>query len=119
MPFYRVKLQQGKRTVTEHIEAKSLTSLLTFFEYVTTMKVAEVLKVEYLNPSDIIPIDDFNYDSLFKTFAVNDVTNTSRQFILHNIKKTVTDDELFNKIFECLEVSGGSIASCHSTLRKM
>jgi hypothetical protein len=118
MPLYRVQLKQGKRTLVEHIEAKNLTSLLAFYDYITTMKVSEVLKVEYLAPTDIIPIDDFVYNSLFKTFAKSSLSSKSKQFIFHNIKKTVNENELASKIIECLEVDNEPIGSIFATLMK-
>jgi len=118
MPLYRVQLKQGKRTLVEHVEAKSLSSLLAFFDYITTMKVSEVLKVEYTNPSDLIPVDDFVYDSLFKTIAKTESTGVSRQFIFHNIKKTVSEKELFLKMRECLEVNNQAIYSIYASLTK-
>lgn len=117
MPLYRVKLQQGKRTLTEHIEAKSLSDLLAFFDYVSTMKVAEVLKVEYTNPSSVIPVDDFNYHSLFKTFAKTS-TGMSKQFIFHNIKKTVNENEMYAKMIQHLEVGNQPIDSIFCALYK-
>ena len=118
MPLYRIQLKQGKRTVVEYVEGKSVTALLTFFEYITTMKVTEILRVEYSAPEDtIIPIDDFVYDGLFKVFVKND-QRSSKQFIFHNIKKTVNDTELFAKMVECLEVGNLPITSCFSPLRK-
>jgi hypothetical protein len=119
MPLFRVKLSQGSRTVVENVEAKSLTALLDFYQFITTMEVREVLKVEYLNPSEVIPIDDFNYDPLIKVMAKSDTVRKSRQFIFHNIKKTVSDEELFLKMSQCLEVAGSNIDSCFAPLRKM
>ena len=119
MPLFRVKLSQGKRSIVENTEAKSLQHLLDFYSYITTMEVREVLRVEYINPSDVIPIDDFNYDSLFKVMAKSDTLRRSRQFIFHNIKKTRSDQEVFNKMVECLEVSGSHIDSCFAPLRKL
>lgn len=119
MPLFRVKLSQGKRSIVENVEAKSLDHLLDFYSYITTMEVREVLRVEYINPSESIPVDDFNYDSLLKVMAKNDSFRRSRQFIFHNIKKTRTDEQIFLKMTECLEVSGGKIDSCFAPLRKL
>lgn len=119
MPVFRVKLSQGGRSIVENTEAKSLQHLLDFYSYITTMEVREVLRLEYTNPSETIPVDDFNYDPLLKIMAKNDASRRSRQFIFHNIKKTRSDEEVFLKMSECLEVSGGHIDSCFAPLRKM
>lgn len=119
MPLYKVKLSQGKRSIIESIEAKSLPHLLDFYSYITTMEVREVSKIEYLNPSDVIPDDDFNYDSLMKVVAKSDSLRKSKQFIFHNLKKTRSDQEVFNKMIECLEVSGTHIDSLFASLRKL
>lgn len=118
MPIFRVKLSQGARSIVENTEAKSLQHLLDFYSYITTMEVREVLRLEYTNPSDAIPIDDFNYHPLFKVMAKSDTLRRSRQFIFHNIKPTRSDEEIFQKMVECLEVSGSHIDSCFSPLRK-
>lgn len=117
MPLYKIQLKQGKRTLVEYVEGKSVASLLAFYEFITTMKVTEILEVKYLYEGDVIPVDDFVYDGLFKVFAKTD-QRTSKQFIFHNIKKTVNDTELFTKMVECLEVGNLPITSCFSPLRK-
>lgn len=118
MPQYQVSLVQGSNSVTEYIEAKNLAALLDFYQYASTMEVKKVLKVEYVNPSSVYPIDDFNYEKLMKVTARAESTGRSRQFIFHHLKKTVSDEELYAKMKECLEVGGASISSMYSPLRK-
>lgn len=118
MPLFRVQLKQGKRTIVENVEAKSLDALLAFYQAITTMEVKEVLRVEYLNPSETVPIDDFNYQSLVKTIATDKETRRSRQFIFHNVKNSISEQELYSLMRTYLEVSGGSIDSITGTLFK-
>jgi glutathione peroxidase-family protein len=118
MPVFQVKLAQGKRSLNEEVEAKSLESLLSFYETCTTMKVMEVRKIVFVAPSDVRPIDDNNYNSLFKTFAKNDTTGISRQFIFHNLKKTKNENEIFAMMKECFEVNGAHIDTIYSSLFK-
>ena len=120
MPLYRVQLKQGSNTKVNHIEAKSVSSVIDFYSAVTTMKLTEVLKVEYQAPNNNIPIDDFNYIKMFKGMVKNDVgeDKISKQIIVHNIKKTVSEDELFNLIKLHLEISSKKITGIYSGLFK-
>ena len=94
MPKYRVQLKQGQRTIVDHIEAKSVSDCLAFYENLTTMKVTEILKVEYEAPkTSIIPIDDFNYYQIFKGYLHTD-TRQSKQVILHNIKLSKREKDI-------------------------
>lgn len=109
MPKYKVQLKQGSRTVVNQIEAKSVESVVTFFETLTTMKVSEVLEVKYSNitkPS----VDDFNYFKQFKAFLKNDNRETI-QVYLQNFKtnKTEKDFEILAK--EHLQIASKSVDS--------
>ena len=109
MPKYRVQLKQGKRTITEYIEAKDLNSLLAFYNTISTMQVSGVLKVEYENKS-LPPVDDFNYYSIVKVFARNN-NRQAKQFIFHNVKPSVSETDLINAIKSNLEINGFSVDS--------
>ena len=78
MPKYKIQLKQGKRTVTAHGEFKSVQHLLAHYTKISTMKVTEVLRIEYQDETTP-PIDDFNYRSQFKGFLKNDNTRQSKR----------------------------------------
>ena len=118
MSIYRVQLKQGQRTIVETVEASSVDNVVSFFNTVSTMKLTEVLEVKYLASDNIIPPDDFNYTKLFKCFVKNTSTNISRQLILHNIKNTVSDVELFQYIKQYLDVNSLKIDSINGALFK-
>ena len=121
MAIYRVQLKQGKRTIVETVEASNVSNIVSFYEAVSTMKLTEVLKVEYLASDNIIPADDFNYTSLFKCFVghIDDAgSKVTRQLILHNIKNTVSETELYSKIKQYLEVNSLSVNSINGALFK-
>lgn len=118
MPLFHVKLAQGKRSLNEEVEAKSLASLLEFYEAITTMKVMEVREIVYVSPTETRPVDDMQYMSLFKAFAKNDTTGISRQFIFHNIKKTKSSNEVFEMMKLCLEVNNQRIDAIYCDLFK-
>lgn len=120
MPQYKVQLKQGSRTIVEYIECSSVASALSFFESVTTMKVTEILKIEYQAPENtIIPNDDFQYRKIYKAFIKDTTTNQSRQVIFHNIKLTVNENELANYIMAYLEIEGLKADSVYCSLFKM
>jgi len=119
MPYYKVQLKQGQRTIVEHIEAKDTSSILAFFEEISTMKVSEILRIEYQMPeSSTIPIDDFLYTKLYKSFIKNTDTNISRQIVVHNIKKSKNEKDVANAIRTFLEVGGLRIDSVFTSLMK-
>jgi len=118
MPLYRVQLKQGSRTIVNHIEAKSLNDLLSFYDRVSTMKVTEVLEVVYQNNHDI-PIDDFNYKKLFKGYIRNHSSHKSKQIILHNLKPTINEDDLYSAIKAHLEIDGLVVDSVYCSLFKL
>lgn len=116
MPLYRVQLKQGRRTVTNHIEAKSVADCVQFFETLTTMQVSEVLKVEYVNET-LPPVDDFNYFSLYKGIIKN-TQNMSKQIVLNNVKLTKNENDIYMACKTHLEVGGLNIESSYSSLFK-
>lgn len=117
MPKYRLRLQQGSRTIVNHIEAKSVQAVLDLFNTLTTMQVSEILKIEYTDDT-LPPVDDFLYYPLAKFFVSNEQSGKSTQIVLHNIKMTKNTDEIAAKAKECLEVQTLNIDSCHSFLMK-
>lgn len=121
MSIYRVQLKQGKRTIVETVEASNVANIVSFYEAVSTMKLTEVLKIEYIASDNLIPVDDFQYTSLFKCFVGHKSdtgSKVTRQLILHNIKNTVSENELFSYIKQYLEVDNLSINSINGGLFK-
>lgn len=116
MPLYRVQLKQGRRTITNHIEAKSVTACLDFFNSITTMQVSEILKIEYFNES-IPPVDDFGYFSVFKGILKNS-TRMSKQIVINNVKLTKNENDIFLACETHLDVGGQSVQSITSSLFK-
>ena len=94
MPFYRVQLKQGSRTIVNHLEADNWEDILNFYRAVSTMQVSEILEVKYKDETKP-PIDDFNYKKLFKGFIRNEDARVSRQIIIHNIKKSVNIKDMY------------------------
>lgn len=119
MPNYKVQLKQGSRTIVEYIEATSVASVLEFYNQVTTMKVTEVLRVEYEVPEDsIIPPDDFQYRKIYKALIKDTASNKSRQIILHNIKLTKTEVDLAAIIKTIVKIEGAGVDSVYCSLMK-
>lgn len=119
MPKYRIQLKQGKRTIVENQEFKSVTHALDFYNNISTMKVTEILKIEYEDEVSTIPLDDFNYKSLFKGFIKNDASKCSRQVILHNIKNTKSDLDVFDAIKLNMDIGSLSVDSVYCSLFKV
>ena len=118
MPMYRVQLKQGSRTIVNHIEADNWEDVLNFFNAISTMKVSEILEVRYSDDARP-PIDDFNYKKLFKGIIRSSEARVSRQIILHNIKNSVTLDELANYIKQYLKIEGKRVDGVLTTLFKI
>jgi len=117
MPMFRVQLKQGSRTIVNHLEADSWEDILSFYNAVSTMKVSEILEVKYSDDKQP-PIDDFNYKRLFKGIVRSEDLKISRQIILHNIKKSISVDELANYIKSYLKIRGNKIDGVLTTLFK-
>lgn len=109
MPIYRVQLKQGRRTITNQVEAKSVASCLAFFNEITTMKVSEILEVRYTDDTHS-PIDDFNYFSIFKGFIKNSV-GMARQVIINNVKLSKNETDIALACKTHLDVGGVSVDS--------
>lgn len=116
MPRYRVQLKQGSRTITNHIEAKSVTACLAFFDVITTMKVSEILKIEFTDGTHS-PIDDFNYFSVYKGFVKNNI-GASKQIVINNVKLTKNETDIAMACKEYLDVGGVSVQSITASLFK-
>ena len=117
MPKYRVQLKQGSKTYVEHIEAKSVQSVLDFFALLSTAKVTEILKLEYEDTTKQ-PVDDMNYYPVCKLMLANSEKHVSRQVIIHNVKSTKSIDDVLTAAKQHLEVSGFSVTSSYSSLLK-
>lgn len=118
MPNYQVQLKQGKNIKVVNVESSSSAKVLEFFSLISTMKVTEIREVVYTSPSDVIPMDDFNYHSVVKTFAKNKSAGVSKDFLFNNIKKTFDEQELFMAMREYLTIDGLHIDSIYSTIFK-
>ena len=109
MPRYKVQLKQGSRTIVNQIEAKSVESVVTFFETLTTMIVTEVLELKY--QKDVRPpVDDFNYYKQFKAF----IKNNDKQMVqvyLSNFKKNKNENDFESLAKEHLEISSRPVSS--------
>lgn len=117
MPKYRVQLKQGSRTIVNHIEAKNVTAVLSLFNTLTTMKVSEILKVEYSDDT-LPPSDDMNYYPLAKFIAKNEETRKSMQVVLHNIKLTKNSTDIDQAIRQFIEIDGLNVDSTYCGLFK-
>lgn len=116
MPIYKVQLKQGRRTIVNQIEAKSVNDAVQFFEKITTMKVSEVLELKYyseLKP----PIDDFNYNSLYKGIVKNN-QKFSKQIVLNNVNLNKNEDDIYQACIQHLEVGTLKVESIVSSLFK-
>lgn len=116
MPLYRVQLKQGRRTITNQIEAKSVADCLAFFNEITTMKVSEILKIEYSDDTHA-PIDDFNYWALFKGI-IKTKERMSKQIVINNIKLNKNEGDIAQACKLHLEVGGFNIESVVTGLFK-
>ena len=117
MPKYRVQLKQGSRTIVNQVEAKSVQAVLDLFNTLTTMKVSEVLKIEFSDDT-LPPIDDMIYYPLVKFMAKNDTSRKTHQVTLHNVKMTKNELEIDLKIKECLEIDNLIVDSTYCGLFK-
>ncbi len=117
MPKYRVQVKQGSKTMVQHIEAKSVDSVLAFYNTLSTARVTEILKVEY-EDSRTPPVDDFQYNSLCKIMIANTSSNISKQVIINNLKITKDENDIVAACKAYLEIDGLSVNSCYSCLVK-
>ncbi|MFA6195655.1 MAG: hypothetical protein WC656_03310 [Sulfurimonas sp.] len=117
MPKYRIQQKQGKRTLVTHGEFKSVTACLTHFNTISTMKVTEILKVEYEDETTP-PIDDYVYQSLFKGIITDSSNRQSKQVIFHNIKLTQSENDIYNSCIAHMEINNHSVDGGMCTLFK-
>lgn len=118
MSYYKVQLKQGSRTIIEHVEAAGTAQILNFYSLVSTMKVTEILKIEYQASDNVIPVDDFNYTKIYKGFVKNIETNIGTQYIVHNIKPTINENEIADAIMANFKIDGLKIDSVYCSLMK-
>ena len=116
MPQYRVQLKQGRRTITNHLEAKSVADCLAFFQTMTTMQVSEILEIKYEDNSTP-PVDDFGYWAIYKGIVKNDA-RASRQIILNNVKLSKNEKDIALACRTHLEVLGLNVDSVMTSLFK-
>ena len=117
MSKYKIQLKQGKRTLVAHGEFKSVQHALNHYNTISTMKVSEILKVEY-EDSTTPPIDDFNYQSLFKGFIKNNTSRKTKQVIFHNIKNTKNENDIYISCTANMEIDSLNVDSVTATLFK-
>lgn len=118
MPKYKIQLKQGKRTIVAHGEFKSVAHCKAHYEAISTMKVTEILKIEYEYTGDVIPQDDFQYRSLYKGYIKNEGVRKSKQVIFNNIKLSVNENDIKNSCVQNMEIDGVSVESLTSSLFK-
>ncbi len=117
MPKYKIQLKQGKRTIVAHGEFKNVSAVLAHYNRISTMKVSEILRVEY-EDTTTPPVDDFNYRSLFKGIVKNKDLRKSKQVIFNNIKMSINENDIYNSCMLNMEIDGAKIDSGLATLFK-
>lgn len=117
MPKYKIQLKQGKVTRVAHGEFKNISACLAHYNTISTMKVTEILRVEYEDTSTP-PVDDYNYRSLFKGYINNSDTRKSKQVIFHNLKLSVGENDVYNSCISNMEIEGSSVDSVACALFK-
>lgn len=115
MPLFKITQQQGNRVITSQLEAKSLSDLQAFLTAVSTAKIKYIYEVHYEDDLSNSPIDDFNYFKQYKAFCKN-ANRRSKQVLIHNLKKTMTESKLSNLIKTHLEVGGMKIEQVSCSL---
>ena len=118
MPLYRVQLKQGSRTIVNHIEAKSVSNVLGFFNKISTMQVSEILEIKYQDKTTP-PIDDFNYKKLFKGFIRNEEAGISKQIVIQNIKKNINEKDIYKACKQFLEIGSQKVTGVYCSLFKI
>lgn len=119
MPFYRVQLKQGRRTIVNRVQAKSVANVKSFFESVSTMKITEILEIKYQASDTSVPVDDFNYYSISKMFIKNSDKNVTFQVVVNNVKKSMNEEKLYNACKKYLTVADAKVDSITTSLFKM
>lgn len=117
MSKYKIQLKQGKRTLVDYGEFKSVSHVLEHYRTLTTMKVSEISKVEFEDESTP-PVDDFNYFSLFKGIIKNKESRKAKQVIFHNIKTNKGEDDIYNSCKQNMEIDGLNVDEIIATLFK-
>lgn len=117
MPKYKIQLKQGSVTRTAHGEFKNVQAVLSHYNSISTMKVTEVLRIEFEDTTQP-PIDDFNYRSIFKGFINNNDTRKSKQVLFHNIKMSVNENDIYNSCVANMEIDNFKVDAVSSTLFK-
>ena len=113
---FKVALKQGQKIWVGHIEADSLEDVLSFYKAVSTAKVVRVEQILYEDTDKKVPLDDRNYYSLVKVIARRE--GFCRQYIFHNVKLSVSFNELANLMRKHLKVAGGKIEGVVNVLWK-
>ena len=117
MPKYKIQLKQGKRTIVAHGEFKSVQAALNHYNTISTMKVSEILRIEYAD-TKLPPIDDYNYRSQFKGIIKNNDSRTSKQVIFNNIKMNINENDIYNSCIANMEIESRTIDTMSCILFK-
>ena len=67
--LFKATLKQGSKSSSVVLEANSWESVLSFLQAVTTQKVVEIYEICYQSPTEVIPVDDFNYHTSGKSIV--------------------------------------------------
>jgi len=117
MPKYKIQLKQGKRTIVAHGEFKNIEAVLNHYNRISTMKVSEILKIEY-EDLKTPPIDDFNYRSQFKGIIKNKDRRISKQVIFNNIKLSINESDIYNSCLNNMEIENSKVDGISCVLFK-
>jgi len=117
MPKYKIQLKQGKRTIVSHGEFKSVQFALDHYNAISTMKVSEILKIEYEDLTTP-PIDDFSYRSQFKGIIKNEDKRISKQVIFNNIKLSINESDIYRSCLNNMEIENSKVDGISCVLFK-
>jgi len=112
---FKITLKQGQKTWVEYAEAGSLQDVLAFYKAVSTAKVIKVEQILYEDNGEV-PLDDRKYYSLVKVIARRE--GFARQYIFHNVKLSISFNELADLMRKYLNVAGGKIEGVITVLWK-
>lgn len=102
--LFKVTLKQGSKSSSVVLEANSWESVLSFLQAVTTQKVVEIYEICYQSPTEVIPVDDFNYHTSYSAMIYSN--SNMWQVKLWNIKKTLSSSEMETLIKTYLKCKG-------------
>ncbi len=102
--LFKATLKQGNKSSSVILDCNSWQDALAFLEAATTQKVMEIYEVCYQSSTEMVPIDDFNYN---KSFSCMIWSNQKMwQMKIYNVKKTLNAKEIESLIMQHLKVRG-------------